>query len=203
MMRATALTCLLLSAAAVSACQDKGDNQSVGKPSPNQLENQTATARAMIGNVKNCRDPELVLFDNMNGGAVMNGGAAPDFDTRTFDPHPGQPSGTSIAARRYCLIRIETYHWNGGKGAAPGTVGLDDDNGKPVPPGPWPATGSPGQGGAPNANWSAVAATPAPGAVLIQGHYKVADSSPATWSGNAKAGHAFARVIVKEYDEGP
>ena len=47
--------------------------------------------------------------------------------------------------------------------------------------------------------------TPSPGEVDIYGDPKPCkdDSSPNTWSGNAQAGNTFARVIVKEYLEGP
>lgn len=183
---------------AIGACQEQK------KESGNTGETQNAESELnqTLGDIKNCVDPELVIFDNMNGNAVLNGGRAPDFDTRTYTP-PNDQGGTSIRSRRYCLIRIETYHWNGEKGATPGKIGLTDDNGKQVPPGPWQATGTPGQGGVPNANWTAVATAPAPGVVLIHGHYTVNDSSPGTWSGNAQSGRTFARVIVKAYNEGP
>jgi hypothetical protein len=183
--------CLALS---LVGCEDNGKDQP--PPKPKEL----TPLEAATGDLNRCKDPELVIFDNMNTDAVLNGGQAPSFDTTTF----GTSSGTSIKSRRYCLIRIETYHWNNSKGTPPGKVGLTDANGQQVPPGPWQATGSAGQGGAPNVNWSAPATNPTPGgAVLIHGEYKVNDSSPLTWSGNAKAGKAFARVVVKEYEEGP
>src|ERR1700729_1709273 len=44
-----------------------------------------------------CSGSPITLFTNWNGGAVANGGTAPTFDTG------GQP---------YCLVSIDTYHWN-------------------------------------------------------------------------------------------
>jgi hypothetical protein len=142
-------------------------------------------------NKTGCIDPVFAIFDNYNTDAVLNGGKAPSFDTRTRKPKS-----------RYCLVQIETYHWNNAKGAAPGTLGLTDiTNGANanVAPGPWPAAGSPGQGNVPNADWTAnVGANPP---VILDGEYTVKDSSPNTWSGNAKSLRNFARVFVKEYVE--
>lgn len=183
---------LAFAISATAACQEQK------KESSNS--NETETAKP----VGECVDPELVIFDNWNTAAVDNGGTAPDFDTLTYTP-PNDPGGTSIRSRRYCLIRIETYHSNNKKGARPvGKLGLIDDNGQQVPPGPWQATGT-ASGTVQNANWIANIPPPAPGGVvLIHGHYTVSDSSPATWSSNAQSGgRNFARVIVKVYNEGP
>lgn len=152
-----------------------------------------------IGDRTRCKDPELKLFDNTNTVVVTNGWTAPSFDTRMFDPTPpGGTPGTNIRARRYCLIRIETYHWNNGTGAPPGKIGLTAiAGGQQVPPGPWQAIGTPGQDNTPNANWIATGTTPEPGVVLIHGQFTVNDSSPNTWSGNTRAGTAFARVLSR------
>jgi len=134
-----------------------------------------------------CAEPVLLIFDNWNTAAVKNGGRAPSVDTRGA---LGKPRST-----RWCLVRIETYHFNNGVGAAPGTLGLKDSTGAVL--GPYAATGTP-SGTVPNANWSADAGTPSP---LLDGTYTVGDSSPRTWSGNAQSGTCFARVYVKEYVE--
>jgi hypothetical protein len=188
------ICCVVVTAIGLAACGDqKAENLPKAPPTPD----------VRFGDATKCKDPEFVLFDNFNPDLVSNGGQAPSFDTGTFVP-PGTQPGTTPIFKRYCLIRIETYHWNKSSGASPGKIGLTDQNGAQVPPGPWAATGSPGQDGTPNANWTAPATTTTVGSVvLIEGKYKVNDSSPGTWSGNAKAGRAFARVVVKGYDEGP
>ena len=73
------------------------------------------------------------------------------------------------------IASIVDYHWNSGQGATPGTIGLRSSDGKLY--GPWPTTGSPGQGGVPNAFWTA-----APNEVLPAGTYTVEDSDPGSWS---------------------
>jgi hypothetical protein len=78
---------------------------------------------------------------------------------------------------------ITTYHWNDAQGAAPGTIGLKDANGKLY--GPWPASGTPGQGGVPNAYW-----TVNPNIVIPAGTYTVIDSDPDTWAQNDETGGA-------------
>jgi hypothetical protein len=51
----------------------------------------------------------------------------------------------------HLVTEIHNYHWNDAQGATPGTISLQDQNGKMY--GPWQAVGTPGQGGVPNANW--------------------------------------------------
>jgi PKD repeat protein len=107
------------------------------------------------------------LFDNSNGGGVLNGGKAPSFDTK---------------GKAYCVTSIVTYHWNSGLGKTPGTIGLTGTS----KVGPFKAVGSAGQGGARNVNWTATVATTTP--VVIDGTYSCADSDPATWSQNPQTG---------------
>jgi len=103
------------------------------------------------------------LIYNGNADAVRNGGAPAVF---RFD-------------RAYVITLIQTYHWNDGRGtAAPGTIGLKDERGREY--GPFPAAGSKGQGGVPNAYWKATL-----NLILEPGTYTVHDSDPATWSQNA------------------
>lgn len=76
---------------------------------------------------------------------------------------------------------IETYHWNGGRGAPPGAITLISRDGQLF--GPWRTIGISGQGGAPNAYWRANV-----GVTLPPGTYTVVDSDPSTWATNASAG---------------
>jgi hypothetical protein len=145
-----------------------------------------ATAGATAGpTTYQCTGSPITLFTNWNGGAVANGGTAPTFDTS------GQP---------YCLVSIDTYHWNGGDGATPGTISLASETGTL---GPWTATGSPGSPtetypeGVPNANWS-VAFGSASQPTVINGTYVCQDSDPSTWSQNeTSGGQGFCKVVVQ------
>src|SRR5487761_2046772 len=55
-----------------------------------------------------CRGPARKLFDNSNGGGVLGGGRPPSFTTH---------------GSTYCVTQLITYHWNGGRGSAPGQIG--------------------------------------------------------------------------------
>lgn len=123
-----------------------------------------------------CVGPLITAFDNWDGNAVVNGGTAPTFDTRTLND-AGVPT-------RYCLISIQNYHWNNGNGATPGSIGLVDVAlNKNVSPGPWLALGMSGQGGAPNVDWYFDLTDAGPsGPVVLDGVYRVTDSDPSTWS---------------------
>lgn len=130
-----------------------------------------------------CVGPQIVLFNNSNGGAVQNGGSEPGFSTNT----------------PVCLISISTYHWNNGNGAAPGTIGLTATNGTQL--GPWAATGS-GGSGAPNVNWTVTPGS-ASQPVILRGGYSCNDSSPSTWSENAASyGQGFCKVTVERAQQG-
>jgi hypothetical protein len=110
------------------------------------------------------------LFSNTNVGSVSNSPTrATAFTLR--EPH--------------VITLIQNYHWNNGRGAAPGTIALRGSDGRTW--GPWRAKGTPGQGGVPNANWEC-----SPGVTLPAGTYTVVDSNPATWaqnSGSQGSGH--------------
>jgi hypothetical protein len=107
------------------------------------------------------------IFNNENGMGVQNS--------------PTSPTVVTIK-QAYKITVLRTYHWNNGRGTpAPGTIGLKDASGKMY--GPWQASGSPGQGGVPNAYWST-----APNIILPAGTYTVVDSNPATWSQNGNSG---------------
>jgi hypothetical protein len=140
------------------------------------LANADATARGWA-----CTGVERVLFDNTNAALVGNGGQRPAFNT---------------SGKAYCVISVQTYHWNNGNGATtPGFVGLIATGaslGGPGPVGFWKAAMS-AQGGAPNVIWRASIPRTTP--VVIRGTYSCSDSSPGTWSQNqASAGLGFCVV---------
>mgnify|MGYP001067284206 CR=1 FL=1 len=114
-----------------------------------------------------------VSFDNGNIGGVSNG--------------PTQPTTFTLNEPRI-LTLIQNYHWNSARGATPGTIALRGSDGRSY--GPWQTAGTPGQGGVPNAYWTA-----RPNEILPAGTYTVIDSSPATWSHNGQSGNrGFTRV---------
>ncbi len=114
-----------------------------------------------------------VSFDNGNIGGVGNG--------------PRQPTIFTLNEPRI-LALIQDYHWNDARGKSPGSIGLRDAQGRSY--GPWGAQGSPGQGGVPNAYWTA-----RPMVALPAGTYTVIDSDPASWAQNSQSGYrGFTRV---------
>jgi PKD repeat protein len=131
-----------------------------------------------------CSGPQLKLFDSSNTLGVLNGATPPTFSTK----------GTA-----YCVTSITTYHWNNGQGARPGKIGLGVISGLGGAGrvlGPFKATGSAGQGSAPNVNWTAnIPSGTKP--VVINGTYTCRDSDPKTWAQNtASRGHGFCIVYV-------
>jgi PKD repeat protein len=124
-----------------------------------------------------CTGSQIKLFDNSNGGGVLNAAKPPSFSTK---------------GRAYCLVSLTTYHWNNGQGKAPGTIGLTGSS----TAGPFKATGSAGQGGVPNVNWTVNVPTAKP--VVINGSYTCQDSDPASWSQNPQTGgKGFCIVYVE------
>jgi hypothetical protein len=115
----------------------------------------------------------VVIIETGNIGGVQNNpNCSPVFSITV--PH------------RITLIR--NYHWNYGKGAPGGTIGLKRQDGTVY--GPWQASTGSGQGGAQNINWTA-----SPNIILPAGTYMVIDSDTATWSQNSQSkGCGFTRV---------
>jgi hypothetical protein len=139
----------------------------------------TATFRGSAAPSYQCVGQEFKLFDNSNTGPAYNGATEPFFSTN---------------GQTYCLIEIDTYHWNIGRGAPPGTIGLAGAQGTI---GPWPATATSGSGGAPNVNWMVFPGSPT-NPVTINGTYSCTDSNPATWSWNeTTGGQGFCTVYVQ------
>src|SRR5205807_4672171 len=56
-----------------------------------------------------CGSTVITLFNNWNVNTANNGGTSPGFSTN---------------GQAYCLDSIADYHWYGGHGATPGTIGL-------------------------------------------------------------------------------
>ena len=117
-----------------------------------------------------CSGKQKTVFDNTNGLEVDDGATPPTFSTH---------------GKAYCVTYIQTYHWNSGNGAAPGTLGLRRVSVAAALPrelGPFQAKGSSGQGGAANVNWYADVPTTTP--EIIDGIYECQDSGESTWSSN-------------------
>jgi len=96
---------------------------------------------------------------------------------------PTRPTVIRLA-QEIVLTSITNYHWNDGRGTPrTGSITLRDAAGRSF--GPWPTSGRPGQGGVPNAYWSAT-----PNVRLPAGDYTVIDSDPASWSQNSGSGGA-------------
>jgi tetratricopeptide (TPR) repeat protein len=114
-----------------------------------------------------------VLFNNGNTGGVYN--------------NPSRATTFTLRAP-HVITLIVNYHWNNGRGAAPGTIALRGSDGRTY--GSWRTSGSPGQGGVSNAYWNA-----APNVTLPAGTYTVIDSDPATWAQNGGSqGSGHTRV---------
>lgn len=108
---------------------------------------------------------------------------------------PSQPSKFKFD-KPFFLSKLQTYHWNGGKGTpAPGLITLVDANGNTA--GQWQAQGLPGMNGVPNANWVVY-----PEKGFAPGTYTVLVSSPQTWSTNAEAGNrGFLWIEVQDFTQ--
>lgn len=87
------------------------------------------------------------------------------------------------------VTKIVTYHWNDATGAPPGTVALEGPDGTTY--GPFETEGSDGQGGVPNAYWTASVDIEVPA-----GTYQVIDSDPATWAWNDETGGRGMVTII-------
>jgi hypothetical protein len=142
-------------------------------PDPNEPFYDSGESVAATEAEKPAAGAESVLFDNQNILAVYNGGTSPAFSL---------PSATIIDT-------IRTYHWNDANGnGSTGTISLKADDGTVY--GPWSTTGADGQGGVPNAYWTA-----SPGVTVPAGRYTVIDSDPGTWSQNADSGGAGHAIV--------
>lgn len=121
-------------------------------------------AAAMLASAEGPNEQALLKIDSILG--VDNG--------------PTAPTEFKVS-KSYKILRIMNYHWNYGKGAPGGKIGLVSSDGKKI--GSWSVTTTPGQGGVPNAYWYAT-----PNVVIPPGTYRVTDSSPGTWAQNEETG---------------
>ena len=120
-----------------------------------------------------------VIYNNGNTGGVYN--------------KPSRATTFTLRAP-HVITLITNYHWNNGRGATPGTIALRGSDGRTY--GSWRTSGSPGQGGVPNAYWNA-----APNVTLPAGTYTVVDSNPATWAQNSESGGA-GHTKIEGYPSG-
>jgi len=117
----------------------------------------------------------------IQSGSKVNVAPIPGVGTVDQALAGGTPSPAITLGQAGMLSLLQTYHWNEGRGAVPGTLGLVDAQGRRY--GPWPATGVPGPGGIANVYWSA-----RPMIALPAGTYAVVDSDPASWTPNPQNG---------------
>ncbi len=119
--------------------------------------------------------PAALEYDNHNSNAVQNNGTPPTFEVT-------EPA---------TIATIETYHWNNGTGSSEtGEISLQAEDGTVY--GPWETEGTDGQGGVPNAYWTA-----SPTLELPEGSYTVLDSDPGTWAQNAGTkGQGMVRIYT-------
>lgn len=104
-------------------------------------------------------DPILV-FKVGNDASAQNGGKPSQF----------------VMEKDHYITQLWTYHWNGGKGAAAGTITVRSQDGKSTY-GPWQADLNNG------VYWVAK-----PNVWMPAGSYTVIDSDPGTWATNAESG---------------
>ncbi|MDE2134184.1 MAG: hypothetical protein KGM97_08395 [Alphaproteobacteria bacterium] len=122
------------------------------------------------------------LCNNTNTGGVLNNPSS-----HRTPCNLGQPAH---------ITQLVTYHWNNGMGARPGTILLFSPNtGNQW--GPFPASGSSGQGGKANVNWTANVNISVPA-----GLYQVIDSDPSTWSWNSTSGGYGFAIVSGNYTFG-
>jgi hypothetical protein len=114
------------------------------------------------------------IFDNWDTGAVTQRSPMP-------------PAYTLFTITRpETVTSISDYHWNNGRGTpSAGVIYILVPHSGGLVKAQAQAKGSPGQGGVPNANWTASF-----NVTLGPGQWQVWDSSPTTWSFNAQSGEA-------------
>jgi len=129
-----------------------------------------------------CHGNQITLFDNTNGYEVSNGGTPPTFSTK---------------GKAYCVTYIQTYHWNGGKGSAPGHLSLQRVSGPAGLPKHthfFAAKTSTGQDNAPNVNFYADVPSSPP--TIIDGTYKCEDTVLTTWSTDKQSNGGFCIIYA-------
>ncbi len=123
-----------------------------------------------------------IIFNNGNIGGVGN---LPTNET------------AFILDKSHIITVITNYHWNDGRGSAPGFIEVRDGSGKVF--GRWTPKTRNGQGAVLNAYWDVY-----PNIILPPGRYLVIDSDPATWSQNhysGNSGHSLVKGFPQELPE--
>ncbi len=125
--------------------------------------------------------PTLARADDVNNYPVL----ITNFNGKSVQNDPDKDVSIILKANAIMLRSLTTYHWNGGSGAEPGTIGLYDNTDKKMV-GTWNAQGREG-----NTYWDVF-----PHIMLEKGHsYQVVDSSAWTWSWNSTSdGLGFVEV---------
>ena len=105
------------------------------------------------------------------------------FSNNNTDSVRDNPSAdTTFRADRPCLVTyVMTYHYNGGKGKAPGKILLRHEDGTMY--GPWRTSGMSNQGSQANQYWEC-----RPNVMIKPGIYTVIDTDLESWSWNPKSG---------------
>ena len=119
------------------------------------------------------------------------------FQAQNTDAVVGGPKvETSFTVKAPIFLRtLRTYHWNDGRGAAPGTMSLSGPSETKV--GSWRTRGEPGQGGVANAYWIAEV-----NQRLEPGRYTLTTSNDQTWSTNVGVGwKGFYAIEYQNYPE--
>ncbi len=106
---------------------------------------------------------EILLFDNKNNDGVSN--------------NPPRPAEFKIS-KAYYVTSVWDYHWNEGKGATAGNIGLQRGDGTIY--GPWEVVTLPDR--ASMQNWECK-----PRVTIPAGTYTIVDSDHATWSWNEQS----------------
>lgn len=134
-------------------------------PAPTSTPTPTPTPLSEPSTSATAWGEEGVLFSNLNDQPVQS--------------QPIAPSQFTLAQAAQ-LTYLETYHWNEGQGAPPGTLALLDQNGKYY--GPWPVRTRAAQPGQLDIYWYVNL-----NLELLPGTYTVLDSDAETWSYNAES----------------
>jgi hypothetical protein len=109
-------------------------------------------------------------------GLQAQAGDALIYSNRNKSSVKNLPTPTFSLSQATIITRINTYHWNDGKGTVqPGQIGIKGS-------GVWQAQGSPGMYNTPNAEWIVY-----PDVKLGPGTYTITDSDPSTWSQNLES----------------
>jgi len=139
----------------------------VGQSAPDGGTTQPTIEHTDVVEVTTVTGEEEELFNNMNIGGVQSGPTTPT--TFTLDTEA-------------IITYLHTYHYFNNN-TPPGTIGLQSSTG--IVYGPWQATGTPGQGNVPNADWHVYIYERVPA-----GTYTIIDSNQLTWSQNSTSGYA-------------